>query len=352
MPVGLGNLLFVNNLVGPQVGDQGTSCLGHSWSIALEMQFYVLSPPLVAAMARARPSLALALPLSLAAASLLLRAALVFTYTDAASSWVPADPALIDKLYTRCAPYLFGMAAAYLRPRPSAAELPYATAALAGDDAGIGGGGGGGGGGGSVVSAALAVALGIAFAGSGNAFVHRQPALLGLVLVLFARAAPAPPSRRSSLDAPRPRARRARALVPRLAAVRAPLLLGVPLPGAPTRPSIAPPHLATHLTARLPVPSQFNALMPLAHHFFSLRGVTGEAEAIGWYLIYFVLAVGGTFALALISYLLVEKPCMNLRPALSGGGVPCVGAWWARVRGHEPPPAPVATKPGWGTFSA
>ena len=93
--------------------------------------------------------------------------------------------------------------------------------------------------------------------------------------------------------------------------------------------------------------------MPLAHHFFSLRGVTGEAEAIGWYLVYFVLAVGGTFALALISYLLVEKPCMNLRPALSGGGaLPCVGAWWARVRGHEPAPAPVATKPGWGTFSA
>ena len=40
-----------------------------------------------------------------------------------------------------------------------------------------------------VFSAALAVALGIAFAGSGNAFVHRQPALLNLVLVLFARAA-------------------------------------------------------------------------------------------------------------------------------------------------------------------
>ena len=82
--------------------------------------------------------------------------------------------------------------------------------------------------------------------------------------------------------------------------------------------------------------------MPLAHHFFSLRGVTGEAEAIGWYLIYFVLAVGGTFALALISYLLVEKPCMNLRPALSGGGESAS----ARRVGARPRPRAAAGESG------
>ena len=97
--------------------------------------------------------------------------------------------------------------------------------------------------------------------------------------------------------------------------------------------------------------------MPLAHHFFSLRGVTTEAEAIGWYLVYFGLAVGGTFSLALISYLLVEKPLMNLRPSFGGAGagalLPCCGAWWTRVRGNEPPSTPAKEGgKGYGALSA
>lgn len=41
------NILFVNNFLGPQVGTQQPGCLGQSWSIAVEFQFYVLSPFIV-----------------------------------------------------------------------------------------------------------------------------------------------------------------------------------------------------------------------------------------------------------------------------------------------------------------
>ncbi|KAA0157432.1 hypothetical protein FNF29_00008 [Cafeteria roenbergensis] len=55
------NLLFINNFVGPQmfqgVGEHGPNseqagCMGHSWSIAVEFQMYLASPPLVLAMHR------------------------------------------------------------------------------------------------------------------------------------------------------------------------------------------------------------------------------------------------------------------------------------------------------------
>ena len=54
--------------------------------------------------------------------------------------------------------------------------------------------------------------------------------------------------------------------------------------------------------------------MPLGHSYFGLRGVDTELGAVCWYLLYFVLSVLGSFGLSLISYLLVEKPVINLRP--------------------------------------
>ena len=180
------------------------------------------------------------------------------TYTDAASSWVPADPALIyDKLYTRCAPYLFGMAAAYLHarappaaepstpPPPSPATTPVAAAVAA--------------------AAAAAWFFGGARRRAGDRLrgerqrLRSPPACTAQPGPRALRARRPRRRRRDAppLDAPRPRAApRARALVPRLAAVRAPLLLGVPLPGAHRPASAAPrPAPASHRAPPRPLRS-------------------------------------------------------------------------------------------------
>lgn len=62
-------------------------------------------------------------------------------------------------------------------------------------------------------------------------------------------------------------------------------------------------------------PRAAQVVMPLGHSYFGLRGVDTELGAVCWYLLYFVLSVLGSFSLSLISYLLVEKPLINLRPA-------------------------------------
>ena len=153
------------------------------------------------------------LPLSLVALSLAIRAALVFATADEEGMWVPRDPSVIyDKLYTRCSPYLFGAPSRVGKSGPGpeqhggaraahreldrgshgapsprffcrgragmlaaaahqseAAVLPRCCpSAVAGWGAGL-------------------LALALAFTGSGNAFVQRQPPAFNLVLVLFAR---------------------------------------------------------------------------------------------------------------------------------------------------------------------
>jgi len=94
----------------------------HTWSIAVEFQFYVVSPLLIWAMTRpsSRHRLALAIPFSLAALSVLGRLAIVIAnarrvaaagYVENVYVWVV--PELYTKTYVRCSPYMFGLAAAY-----------------------------------------------------------------------------------------------------------------------------------------------------------------------------------------------------------------------------------------------
>ena len=52
----------------------------------------------------------------------------------------------------------------------------------------------------------------------------------------------------------------------------------------------------------------------MPRQLFGLSGVNSELVSVSWYLLYFVLATAGSFGIALVSYLLVEKPVINLRP--------------------------------------
>lgn len=281
------NLLFINNMVGPQVGDSFTSCMGHTWSIALEMQFYIFSPPLVALMtggaagvAECRvgglekwPSrLTVLLPVSLVVLSLLIRTTLVFATADAEGMWVPPSADIVyDKLYTRCSPYLFGMLAAAAHQ----SDAPFVPRGCSDSLA-------------STVAGALALTL--CFLGSGNAFVQRQPPALNLLLVLFSRAA--------------------------LGACTSLLLVQMLRGRCTTLSRILSSGVWTPF-ARLSYSAyllQFNVVMPLGQTFFDLRGVNSEFVAFSWYLLYLVTAVLASFGIALVSYLVVEKPVINLRP--------------------------------------
>lgn len=104
---GWSNLLFVNNLFGPQVSR--SSCFGHGWSLALEMQFYAIAPVLVAAMAVRRAGARV--PLALAAVSLACVLATVARHAgEPLMDWYAE--AVYDKLHTRAIPCLLGLAAA------------------------------------------------------------------------------------------------------------------------------------------------------------------------------------------------------------------------------------------------
>jgi len=281
------NLLFINNMIGPQVGDPFTSCMGHTWSIALEMQFYLFSPLLVGLMvggaggaaecrngsAGAWPSkLTIWLPLSLVVMSLALRAILVFATSDAEGMWVPPDPSIIyDKLYTRCSPYLFGLLAAAAHQSEAPIFPRWLNESFAS-------------------SAAGALTLALCFTGSGNAFVQRQPPAFNLMLVLFARAL----------------------LGLCIAVVLVQMLRGkCHILARILSSGVWTPFARLSYSAYL---LQFNVVMPLGHQLFGLSGVNSELVSVSWYLLYFVLATAGSFGIALVSYLLVEKPVINLRP--------------------------------------
>lgn len=121
------NLLFLNNFIGPQVVQGAATpnsvdapCLGHAWSIAVEFQMYILSPPLIMAIhylatqraAGARGWLLppwWTIPLAGIVVSCLLRLVLWL-----GSEFEELDVVIYDKPYTRWGPYLVGMAVAQM----------------------------------------------------------------------------------------------------------------------------------------------------------------------------------------------------------------------------------------------
>ena len=114
------NLLFLNNMYGTD------GCLGQSWSIAVEFQFYLVSPFIVLAMGSAdhdRPSShvlirGLLVPSSLFVICLVYRALIVVNNRQN-SGWAgtPGDMWLYCPVWARMAPYLSGMAAAFVYAR-------------------------------------------------------------------------------------------------------------------------------------------------------------------------------------------------------------------------------------------
>jgi peptidoglycan/LPS O-acetylase OafA/YrhL len=102
---GWANLFFVNNFFGPQLRPE--SCVGHGWSLAVEFQLYLLTPILVAVFHARRIGAWLAI-----AIGLVVSAAIVFWFdAHPTADWYAT--ALYDKPWGRATPYFAGMLAAY-----------------------------------------------------------------------------------------------------------------------------------------------------------------------------------------------------------------------------------------------
>jgi len=112
------NLLFVNNLVGPQMYDNSerglnspdVGCMGHSWSIALEFQMYLVSPAVVWAMHASGRRCFAAIPVLGTAACVAAR----FAIWSAVPGYDSLESAAYNKPYARFAPYLAGMLVAHV----------------------------------------------------------------------------------------------------------------------------------------------------------------------------------------------------------------------------------------------
>ena len=117
------HILFINNVVGP--GINVGSCMTHTWSIAVEMQFYLLSPLVAWGMLKLYASrghfAALCLPAVLALASVAARAVVVVYnaqrvkdegYTEHVYEW--SLTCLYTKTYMRASPYFLGMMVAWI----------------------------------------------------------------------------------------------------------------------------------------------------------------------------------------------------------------------------------------------
>jgi peptidoglycan/LPS O-acetylase OafA/YrhL len=104
-------LLFLNNLISP-----GTECVQWAWSIAVEMQFYVISPILVLIMLRRTWAAFTTVAVVVVISGLLVLSVMIPLHIS------PDDPVGDDyyhnlvyiKTYNRVGPYMFGMLAAYL----------------------------------------------------------------------------------------------------------------------------------------------------------------------------------------------------------------------------------------------
>lgn len=105
-------MLYINNFYPTSSSNQ---CLGWSWYLANDMQFYIFTPLIVIAY-RKNKRLGWILVTSLITLCMSLNAALSYMY-----ELVPLDPnnnqfntLIYNKPYTRMAPYLVGIAAAFL----------------------------------------------------------------------------------------------------------------------------------------------------------------------------------------------------------------------------------------------
>ena len=122
------NLLFINNFYPGLL----SSCMGWSWSVALEVQMYAVSPFLILHTVR-YPRYATALLASLAAVSVALY--MVLTSLVLLGVLGPYEEVVYEKPYARMFAYLFGMLAA-LRIEREEAEDALASAGTSGDEDG------------------------------------------------------------------------------------------------------------------------------------------------------------------------------------------------------------------------
>jgi len=117
------NLLMINNYVGP--GAETGGCMGHTWSIAVEFQFYCVSPLLVWMMhSRQCPLLKgrwpTLIPVGIALMSALVRAVLYVYDINHISEMLDQDDIqtggaeIYAPMYTRLGPYAVGMVTSYL----------------------------------------------------------------------------------------------------------------------------------------------------------------------------------------------------------------------------------------------
>jgi len=94
------NLFFLNNLIGDE------NCVPVSWSIAIEFQFYIVSPLIVLGML-SQKQWGIKLPIVLAIGSIFTTLGIFLVNQDV--YWQNTGGGLYNKMYTRCGPYFFGM---------------------------------------------------------------------------------------------------------------------------------------------------------------------------------------------------------------------------------------------------
>jgi len=106
------NMLYINNFYPKSSGEQ---CLGWSWYLANDMQFYIFTPIIVLAYRKSKRT-GWVLVTMLITLCMCLNASIAYIY-----QLPPLDPAndkynsmIYNKPYTRMSPYLIGIAAAFL----------------------------------------------------------------------------------------------------------------------------------------------------------------------------------------------------------------------------------------------
>ena len=108
------NLLYINNFYPYQLNSE---CIGWVWYLATDMQFYIISPPIIWLLFRFLPLGVISLSVLLCS-SLIATGAIAGYYQYDANIFIKSNPAYSDdiyiKPYCRIAPYLVGLALGYV----------------------------------------------------------------------------------------------------------------------------------------------------------------------------------------------------------------------------------------------